>query len=103
MGAGSLAAAWISCRRGLITEEELQALEELLQYFHIPTSITGLDTERILDAVRHDKKMDSGVIKFILLKEVGCAYIDRTVTAEEMRRSLEWLGRNVHGTEIEKA
>lgn len=103
VGAGSLAAAWISCRRGLITEEELQALEELLQYFHIPTSITGLDTERILDAVRHDKKMDSGVIKFILLKEVGCAYIDRTVTAEEMRRSLEWLGRNVHGTKIEKA
>ena len=35
--------------------------------------------------------MDSGKIKFILLHAVGSAYIDRTVTDEEMKACLEWL------------
>ena len=30
--------------------------------------------------------MDSGVVKFILLKSIGNAYVDRTVTEEEMKK-----------------
>lgn len=50
-----------------------------------------LDIEKILDAAKHDKKMDSGVIKFILLHSIGEAYIDRTVTTEEMKGALLYL------------
>ena len=32
--------------------------------------------------------MEAGVIKFILLDQIGHAYIDRTVTEEEMERAL---------------
>lgn len=35
--------------------------------------------------------MDSGRIKFILLHRVGEAFIDRTVTDEEMNTCLDWL------------
>ena len=35
--------------------------------------------------------MDSGVVKFILLKTVGNAYVDRTVTEEEMKSGLEYI------------
>lgn len=32
--------------------------------------------------------MEANQIKFILLKQIGNAYIDRTVTDDEMKRSL---------------
>ena len=32
--------------------------------------------------------MESGVIKFVLLSEVGNAVIDKTVTLDEMREAL---------------
>ncbi len=91
VAAGSVAAARISCSRGLISEEELSRLEELFDFFGLPTRLRGLPVSRILDAVRHDKKMDSGVIRFILLKEMGSAFIDKTVTAKEMKQTLEYL------------
>ena len=37
------------------------------------------------------KKMDGGKIKFILLKNIGQAYIDRQVTEEEMKRGLSMV------------
>ena len=42
----------------------------------------------IIAATKNDKKMEAGVIKFILLDRVGHAYIDRTVTEEEMEQAL---------------
>mgnify|MGYP000482483711 CR=1 FL=1 len=35
--------------------------------------------------------MDSGVVKFILLKTIGDAYVDRTVTEEEMKEGFSIL------------
>ncbi len=93
VAAGSVAAAWISMSRGLLEKEELQQLEELFSDFGLPVRFDSLPASRILEAVKHDKKMDSGVIQFILLKEMGEAYIDRTVTFEEMEKALEYLAR----------
>ena len=54
---------------------------------------TGLDPEEVIAATKNDKKMEAGVIKFILLDRVGHAYIDRTVTKEEMERALAAIFR----------
>ena len=43
--------------------------------------------------VKNDKKMEAGVIRFILLDRVGHAYIDRTVTKDEMERALATIFR----------
>ena len=82
-------------KRGLISAEELSHLEALLRFFDLPTRVSGFSPERILEAARHDKKMDSGVIRFILLKRIGEAYIDKTVTAREMEGALSYLSGNV--------
>ena len=47
----------------------------------------------MIAATKNDKKMEAGVIKFILLDRVGHAYIDRTVTKEEMERALAAIFR----------
>ena len=43
-----------------------------------------LKPEEIIRETRHDKKMEHGAIKFILLRAVGEADIYKDVTEEEM-------------------
>lgn len=86
---GCLAACRISALRGMIRVQELEELSRVLQIFHLPVKTEGLNPEEIIQATKHDKKMEQGLIKFILLSEIGNAYIDRTVTEEEMRQGLE--------------
>ena len=90
---GCAGAAYISFRRGYIREEELADILHTLKQFGLPVSLagTGLVPEQILAATKNDKKMDSGRIRFILLHEIGEAYVDRTVTDEEMLDAVRWL------------
>ena len=52
--------------------------------FDLPISVDKLDVQEILRLTKSDKKMESGQIKFVLLKKIGKAVIDRTVTDEEI-------------------
>ena len=90
---GALAAMNICKERGLVKQDEIDAYKALMEYFFIPTSISGLNTEEVIVATKNDKKMEAGVIKFILLDRVGHAYIDRTVTKDEMERALATIFR----------
>ena len=45
----------------------------------------------ILAATKNDKKMDSGVIQFVLLRQIGNAYIERKVSDTEILKTLQWL------------
>ncbi|MCD2491059.1 3-dehydroquinate synthase [Lacrimispora sp. NSJ-141] len=91
VGVGCVAAAYLSERRGMLKPEEFKNLEELLAYFRIPVSLQDINVSNVLDAVKHDKKMDSGVIRFILLRALGDACIDKTVSAEEMESAMDYL------------
>lgn len=88
---GSLAAMRISELRGMITRAEMERFESALDAFHIGRTVSGLKKEAVIEASKNDKKMESGVIKFILLRQIGCAYVDRTVAAEEMERALSYI------------
>ncbi len=88
---GCVASACISLHRGDIARDTFLEIEEIIRSSGLPVRISELDTDRVLAATKHDKKMDAGVIKFILLKQAGEAYIDRTVTLDEMRRALGYI------------
>ncbi len=88
VAAGVLAAARISQMRGLLTDRDMDELREVMGKFGLPLMVDALDADEVLEAVKHDKKMDSGVIRFILLKTIGEAYVDRTVGRMEMRKGL---------------
>lgn len=90
---GYLGAAYLSAKRGMITMEEVTKLRDMTQKLGLPVSLKGLglDLDDVVETTKSDKKMDSGHIKFILLRSVGEAYVDRTVTGEEMLDALQWL------------
>ena len=85
---GALAAMKLSENRGMIKPEETNRFKKALGEFHIGTQVFGLEKDAIVAASKSDKKMDSGIIKFILLHSIGDAYVDRTVTEDEMKQAL---------------
>lgn len=91
---GCLAAAFISWKRGLLSTEEFFEIRDMNIGFGLPVSFEGLEAADIIEVTRSDKKMDKGQIKFILLKGIGKAYIDRTVTDEEMTEAIDYLKKN---------
>lgn len=88
---GMIAAAHISWKREFITTEEFFELRDMLVGFRLPASIENIESADIVETTKSDKKMDAGKIKFILLKEIGHAYIDTTVTDEEIKNAAEFL------------
>lgn len=88
---GYLAAAYISWKRGLLTAEEFFEIRDMNVGFGLPITLSDLDADSILETTKSDKKMDHGHVKFILLKGIGNAMIDRSVTEEEMRAALGCL------------
>ena len=81
---GMVAAAHISWKRELITMDEYYEIRDMFVPFYLPISVDDIDPQEILRLTKSDKKMESGKIKFVLIKKIGKAFLDRTVTDEEI-------------------
>ena len=88
---GTVAAAHISWKRGLLNTEEFFEIRDMMVGFDLPISMVGLTPEEIIAATKLDKKMEQGSIKFILLKSIGKAFIAKDVTEEEMTAAINFL------------
>lgn len=86
---GCVAAAYISLKRELLSADEYYEIRDMFVPFNLPISIDNIDAKEILRLTKSDKKMEAGRVKFILLKKIGKAYIDRTVTDEEILAAIE--------------
>ena len=91
VGLGMLAAARLSKDRGLIEEDLCESIRDVLSDLHMPTSVSHITADAVIDASKNDKKMEQGKIKFILLRSCGEAFIDRTVTEDEMKNALHTI------------
>lgn len=81
---GCVAAAFISMRRGLLDEKTFRSVREGFLPFGLSVTIKAPDPQLILQLTRSDKKVASGKLRFILLRDIGNAYIDTTVTDQEI-------------------
>ena len=88
---GCVAAMKLSAMRNFISPEEVSYVEDCFTSFGLPTRILGLTAEDILKISKSDKKMEAGKIKFILLKELGNAYVDKSILDEELLLASEYL------------
>ena len=85
---GCVAAAYISMKKNLLTSEEYYEIRDMFVPFQLPISIENIDPAEILRLTKNDKKMSHKGIRFILLKKVGKAVIDNTVTDEEILEAI---------------
>lgn len=92
---GTVCAAYISWKRQLLSDDEYYEIRDMFVPFNLPITIDDIEPEEIVKLTHSDKKMEQDGIKFILLKKVGKAFIDKTVTDEEMLAAI----REIHFTE----
>ena len=85
---GMVAALEISRIRQLISDAEYEDAINTFKAYNFPVTVDGISVEDVIKVSKNDKKMDAGKIKFILLDRIGNAYIDKTVTDDEMRAAL---------------
>lgn len=89
---GCVAAAYLSVRRGWIDAASLERIEKTNRLFGLPAQLEAdLPTDELMEATKKDKKMSHGQIRFILLKQIGEAVVDNTVTEEELCASIDYL------------
>ncbi len=81
---GTVAAAYISYKRQMLSFDEYYEIRDMFVPFDLPITVRDIEPEKILELTKNDKKMDKGRIRFILLKAIGKAVIDTTVTDEEI-------------------
>lgn len=85
---GMIVASYLSYRKGNITKAEYFDIKDTLRSFEQPLYVDGLDPESILTTTKVDKKMEAGVIKFILLRKIGYAYICRDLKDTEILEAI---------------
>ena len=88
---GCVAAMKLSVMRRMISEKELYVAEECFRMFGLPVRVNNLAAEDIVKISKSDKKMESGKIKYVLLKNVGDAYVDKTISDEELLKTCEYI------------
>jgi 3-dehydroquinate synthase len=88
---GMVAAAYISNKRGYISEVLMDEIISSIKAYDLPNSVGDLSAEQIYAITKLDKKMQSDKIKFILLKKIGEAFIDTSVSKEEMLDAIGYI------------
>lgn len=90
---GLVLAARYSARRGLIDPAEAERVAAHLRAVGLRTELQELgltaDGAGLVAHMLHDKKMDSGTLPFILLRDIGEAYLARDVALEDVAAFLD--------------
>ncbi len=89
VGLGCLGAVRLSILKGYLDEDCLLGLRSLMESLGMPVKVEEILKENVGEDTKSDKKMDGDAIRFILLRSVGEAFVDRTVTEEDMMAALD--------------
>ena len=88
VAAGTVLAAKLSERMNLIGHTEVERIKELFLLAGLPIIVPGLDTEKYLNLMARDKKVEKGNIHFVLLKGIGEATVCSDVPIEILTKTL---------------
>jgi 3-dehydroquinate synthase len=89
---GMVAEAAIAVGRGILSQEVADRQRRLLTQFGLPVRLTAAaDVDRSLDLMRHDKKTESGRVRFVVPTSLGATCELDDVTDEEIRAALATL------------
>ncbi len=88
---GMAAENHIAVARGLLTAEEAQRIEDVLDSLQLPVRKEGLDPAEIWEIMQHDKKALGGKIRMVLPSAVGSVDIYDDLTENEVAGAVAFL------------
>lgn len=94
VSAGTMQAVYLSQLMGHLTPAECERIQHLFERARLPVKPPGLSelsTQKYLDLMAGDKKVQAGKIRLVLLKSIGQAYVSADYPAEALLTTLdEW-------------
>src|SRR5437868_9467087 len=87
---GIVAACTISMKRAGLLPRQRDAVVDLLQRFKLPTKLPlHFPRNKIVSALKFDKKFEGGKIRFVVTPKIGAAYVSRNVTMGDIREAVD--------------
>ncbi len=80
VAAGTMMAAELSAMMGYIDGRDVARVECLLQRAGLPVSGPSMPVARYLELMRHDKKVEAGRLRLVLLEKIGKAIVSDTAS-----------------------
>ena len=89
---GIVAACAISVKRAGMRPDQSTAIVDLLERFGLPTRLPpNFPRKKIFDAIKFDKKFESGKVRFVVTPRIGTARITNDVTLNDIREAVKQL------------
>ena len=88
VAAGMVMAAEASRRKGWLTEADVERIRAVIRAAGLPDTAPDLGVERYLEYMGHDKKVEAGRIRFVLLKKIGEAVITTDLAPADLNATL---------------
>ena len=88
VGCGMRIASQLSCQLGLIDTPTKRRIERLIAAAGLPTQAPNWPAQIYLKAMAHDKKAESGEIRYVLLQAMGKAFV-RPVDDQAVSQALK--------------
>jgi 3-dehydroquinate synthase len=89
---GMVAAARLAAGRGLLKAETIDRITALLNRLNLPTSVNeGLPVDKLYEAMKQDKKVKAGKIRFVLPTSIGsCAFVD-DISEDDIKNAIKGI------------
>ncbi|HEX5125148.1 MAG TPA: 3-dehydroquinate synthase [Rhodocyclaceae bacterium] len=88
VAAGSMMAADLSARLGMITAADVARVRTIFERAGLPTIGPALGIARYLELMHHDKKVADGKLRLILLKQIGTAIVRDDVPLKDLEAAI---------------
>jgi 3-dehydroquinate synthase len=89
---GIVAACAISIKKAGLPRDQRDAIVDLLRRFDLPTHLPrDFPREKIIGALKFDKKFETGKIRFVVTPRIGAAHLSSDVTMEDIREAVDAL------------
>lgn len=88
---GMAAALCFSLKRGKVSGAELNAAEELMEYFDLPVRVNNIDAEKIFEQMFYDKKTKDGKLNIVVLDKIGHAYTEKNASDAEVKAAIGYI------------
>jgi 3-dehydroquinate synthase len=89
---GIVAACEISMKRASLSRSQRDEVVALLENLGLPTRLPGeIPREKIVEAIKHDKKFDGDNVRFAVTPQIGEAFVSREVTMDDIREAIATL------------
>ena len=85
---GMLAEARISCAMKIMRRDELDRLKSLIERAGLPTALPSPEMSKMTAAMKHDKKVLQGKVRFVLPESIGKVFISDTVDMDILEEAI---------------